>query len=103
MKPAIFQPPARGPRLLSFRDSYARPRGKATPLHPVGLADGSVISIPEGWRITTSSRGAVDVAGPSGEGSANSLGDAIDFYNKRFNIGFTDQEKNDLIAFLSTL
>jgi cytochrome c peroxidase len=36
-------------------------------------------------------------------GSANSLRDAIDFYNKRFNIGFTDQEEKDLIAFLSTL
>ena len=36
-------------------------------------------------------------------GSANSLGDAIDFYNTRFNVGITAQEKNDLIAFLSTL
>ena len=36
-------------------------------------------------------------------GSANSLSDVIDFYNKRFNIGFTDQEKKDMIAFLSTL
>jgi hypothetical protein len=36
-------------------------------------------------------------------GSANSLRDVIDFYNKRFNIGLTEQEKKDLIAFLSTL
>jgi len=36
-------------------------------------------------------------------GSANSLGDAIDFYNERFNVGITAQEKKDLIAFLSTL
>jgi cytochrome c peroxidase len=36
-------------------------------------------------------------------GSANSLSDAVDFYDKRFNIGFTAQEKKDLIAFLSTL
>ena len=36
-------------------------------------------------------------------GSARTLGDAVDFYNLRFNIGFTAQEKNDLIAFLSTL
>jgi cytochrome c peroxidase len=35
-------------------------------------------------------------------GSANSLSDVIEFYNKRFNIGFTDQEKEDLAAFLST-
>lgn len=36
-------------------------------------------------------------------GSADSLGDAVDFYDKRFNIGFTPQEKQDLIAFLSAL
>jgi hypothetical protein len=36
-------------------------------------------------------------------GSADSLGDAIEFYDKRFNIGFTAQEKKDLIAFLSSL
>ncbi|HXP83636.1 MAG TPA: hypothetical protein VN841_02895 [Bryobacteraceae bacterium] len=36
-------------------------------------------------------------------GSAGSLSDVIDFYNTRFNIGFTAQEKSDLIAFLSTL
>lgn len=36
-------------------------------------------------------------------GSAGSVGDVIDFYNKRFNIGFTEQERSDLIAFLNTL
>jgi cytochrome c peroxidase len=36
-------------------------------------------------------------------GSANSLSDVVDFYNKRFNVGFTPQEKKDLIAFLATL
>jgi hypothetical protein len=36
-------------------------------------------------------------------GSAASLGDAVDFYDKRFSIGFTPQEKQDLIAFLSVL
>jgi cytochrome c peroxidase len=36
-------------------------------------------------------------------GSADSLLDALDFYDKRFNIGFTLQEKKDLIAFLNTL
>jgi len=36
-------------------------------------------------------------------GSADSLGDVLDFYDKRFNIGFTPQEKKDLIAFLSAL
>jgi cytochrome c peroxidase len=36
-------------------------------------------------------------------GSAGSLGDVLDFYDKRFNLGLTAQEKNDLIAFLSAL
>jgi cytochrome c peroxidase len=36
-------------------------------------------------------------------GSAQTLGDVIDFYDKRFNIGFTPQEKADLVAFLNAL
>ena len=36
-------------------------------------------------------------------GSAASLSDVVTFYDKRFNIGFTDQEKADLIAFLNSL
>lgn len=36
-------------------------------------------------------------------GSAQSLGDAVEFYDRRFHIGFTSQEKEDLIAFLSAL
>jgi cytochrome c peroxidase len=36
-------------------------------------------------------------------GSADSLTDVIEFYEKRFNIGLSAQEKKDLIAFLSAL
>jgi cytochrome c peroxidase len=36
-------------------------------------------------------------------GSAKDLGAVIDLYDQRFGIGFTDQEKADLIAFLRTL
>lgn len=36
-------------------------------------------------------------------GSADSLDDVLDFYNKRFNVGLTPQEKKDLIAFLNAL
>lgn len=36
-------------------------------------------------------------------GSANSLSDVIQFYDQRFNVGFTAQEKEDLIAFLNSL
>jgi cytochrome c peroxidase len=36
-------------------------------------------------------------------GMAATLGDAVDFYDTRFNIGFTAQEKKDLVAFLNAL
>jgi hypothetical protein len=36
-------------------------------------------------------------------GSAASLRDLVDFYDRRFNIGFTEQEKVDLTNFLSVL
>ena len=36
-------------------------------------------------------------------GSAQSLMDVVNFYDSRFSIGFTEQEKSDLVAFLSSL
>ena len=36
-------------------------------------------------------------------GSAASLADVVDFYDQRFGIGFTAQQKNDLVAFLNAL
>jgi cytochrome c peroxidase len=36
-------------------------------------------------------------------GSAATLMDAVNFYDQRFGIGFTDQEKQDLVNFLETL
>jgi hypothetical protein len=36
-------------------------------------------------------------------GSAPSLGDVVNFYNSRFGLGLTDQEKSDLVAFLGAL
>ena len=36
-------------------------------------------------------------------GSAATLGDAVDFYNNRFNMHLTSQERSDLVAFLRTL
>ena len=36
-------------------------------------------------------------------GSAASLMDAVEFYNQRFSIGLTEQEEDDLVAFLLTL
>jgi len=36
-------------------------------------------------------------------GSAATLLDVVEFYNQRFNLGFTEQQKRDLVAFLETL
>ena len=36
-------------------------------------------------------------------GSAATLNDAVEFYNHRFNLGLTSQQKADLVAFLGTL
>ena len=36
-------------------------------------------------------------------GSAKTLGELVDFYNRRFNIGFSEQEREDLVNFLSVL
>ena len=36
-------------------------------------------------------------------GSADTLRDAVEFYDQRFNLGLTSQEKADLVAFLETL
>ena len=36
-------------------------------------------------------------------GSAATLSDAVEFYNQRFNLNMTDQQKSDLVAFLETL
>jgi cytochrome c peroxidase len=36
-------------------------------------------------------------------GSAATLLDAVNFYNDRFNLNLTDQQKSDLVAFLRTL
>jgi cytochrome c peroxidase len=36
-------------------------------------------------------------------GSAASLLDVVNFYDQRFNIGFTEQQKEDLVAFLNSL
>jgi cytochrome c peroxidase len=37
------------------------------------------------------------------DGFANDLWTVVDFYDTRFHIGFTKQEKSDLVAFLRSL
>ena len=36
-------------------------------------------------------------------GSAATLNDVVNFYDQRFGIGFTDQQKTDLVNFLKSL
>ena len=36
-------------------------------------------------------------------GSAANLRELVDFYDRRFNIGYTEQEKRDLTNFMSVL
>jgi len=36
-------------------------------------------------------------------GSAATLSDLVKFYDQRFSIGLTDQQKSDLVAFLNSL
>jgi len=36
-------------------------------------------------------------------GSAATLGDVVEFYNERFQMGLTPQERADLVAFLRAL
>ena len=36
-------------------------------------------------------------------GSTAKLGDAVEFYDRRFDIGFTEEQKADLVAFLNSL
>jgi cytochrome c peroxidase len=36
-------------------------------------------------------------------GSADDLNELVNFFNRRFNIGLTDKEKEDLVNFLSIL
>jgi len=68
-------------RAGSLRDSYLRLRGKPVPpLQSTGLADGSTIGIPQGWRVVASVKGAVDVGGPNGE--MISLGIALPVYSQ---------------------
>ncbi len=41
--------------------------------------------------------------GLMGHGIARNLKEVVRFYDDRFGIGFTDQERDDLVAFLKAL
>jgi cytochrome c peroxidase len=56
-----------------------------------------------GWTMTQQARALTARAPYFANGSATTLREMVDFYDRRFNIGYTDQEKQDLINFMSVL
>lgn len=56
-----------------------------------------------GATLTQQMRGLAARAPYFANGSAADLRELVDFYDRRFNIGYTEQEKRDLVNFMSTL
>ena len=56
-----------------------------------------------GATITQQMRGLSARAPYFANGSARDLRELVDFYDRRFNIGYTEQEKQDLVNFMSVL
>src|SRR6266849_7028142 len=80
----LYDRPQAFPNSFSrLRQTLARSGGRhhaEVPLEPIQLADGSSISIPQGWRVSAQGKGSVDVDGPNGEGI--SLGAAAPVYTR---------------------
>ena len=53
------------------------------------------------WRVAKSAVGAGELLARAKEFAT--LAEAVNFYDQRFGIGFTERQKNDLVNFLSTL
>ncbi|HEX7718361.1 MAG TPA: hypothetical protein VF389_01025, partial [Woeseiaceae bacterium] len=56
-----------------------------------------------GQTMTQQMRGLASRAPYFANGSSQSLRELVDFYDRRFNIGYTEQEKQDLVNFLGVL
>ncbi len=65
------------------------------------LITGKCIDV--GATLTQQMRGLAARAPYFANGSAANLRELVDFYDRRFNIGYTEIEKQDLVNFLSTL
>jgi hypothetical protein len=76
------------------REIYTQDPGRA-------LISGKCIDV--GSIVMGQFRGLAARAPYFSNGSATSLRDLVDFYDRRFNIGYTEQEKVDLTNFLSVL
>lgn len=86
------------------------------PIYTVQCADGTTLQVTDVGRAMMSGKCA-DVGKVKGpvlrglagrapyfhNGSAASLSDVVNFYDQRFNLNLTEQQKSDLVAFLRTL
>jgi hypothetical protein len=68
------------PRLRAELARQVPTRAADVPLQPVTLGDGSTIRLPQAWRVTSTGKGSVDLAGPRGE--MMSLGAAAPVYSR---------------------
>jgi len=97
------------PELPLFRitcDKDARPHpflGRVIYTQDPGRALISGRCMDVGSIVTQQFRGLAARAPYFSNGSAKSLRELVDFYDRRFNIRYTDQEKQDLINFLGVL
>jgi hypothetical protein len=86
--------PAARPQSYLGRTIYTHDPGRA-------LITGRCIDV--GASMTQQSRGLAARAPYFMNGSAATLRELVDFYDRRFNIGYTEAEKVDLVNFLRTL
>ena len=96
--------------------STEREDDKALPLFKITCSTGRVVYVNDPGRALISGKcadaGAIVLQQFRGlsarapyfaNGSAATLSDVVEFYDKRFKIGLSSQEKNDLALFLSLL
>ncbi len=86
------------------------------PIYTVQCSDGTLVQVTDIGRAMISGKCA-DIGKVKGpilrglagrapyfhNGAAATLNDVVDFYNERFNLNLTSQQKSDLVAFLQTL
>jgi cytochrome c peroxidase len=77
--------------------------GRTLYTHDPGRALISGKCIDVGATLTQQMRGLAARAPYFANGSAANLRELVDFYDRRFNIGYTETEKQDLVNFMSTL
>ncbi len=88
------------------------------PIYTVQCSDGTVVQVTDlGRAMVPSSGSCADIGKVKGpilrglagrapyfhNGAAATLTDVVEFYDERFNLNLTEQQKSDLVAFLQTL